>query len=166
MNMKTRRRMLEVLFDFASEPLYIYKGGEEAFQNCTHRSETYQGLLGATYDVCSIRFNNDYFSIESSNHQNADDRIYYFYLDAARYKKVVVKVYTTYMEGETRFGVFDHDGLKKNSFTEENSKAIGLWIDGPREFEFDITEAKGTKILAFCMSSNYCNPMIYEIRME
>ena len=175
MNMNTRRRMLEALSSFATEPLYIYQSGDTSFKNCTHRSETYEGLIpGAIYDAVTISFKDKYFGIVPSSHQNAHDTIYYFYLDVTRYRKIVVKALrTTSGEQDTmvdpRVGVFDSDGLKRSSFTDENSKEVTKhdifgFVD-PEELVFDVTELKGTKVLAF-KEYNWSAGAYYEIRME
>lgn len=168
MNMKTRRRMFESLSSF--EPLYIYQSGDTDFKNCTHRSETYEGLIpGTVYDVCSIAFGEECFEIENSAHQNATNRIYYLYLDVTRYKKIIVEGYnpnTSSDLGESRVGVFSSDGLKERDFTEETSKKIGWSFSEPNRYEFDVENLKETRVLAFCNTSRYAEPKIYEIRME
>lgn len=169
MNMSARRRMLEGAVSFASEPLYIYQSGDTDLKNCTHRSETFQSLVGATMNACEIDFDEKYFEILNSSHQNATNRIYYLYLDVTRYKKIIVKGInpnTSNDLGESRVGVFSSDGLKERDFTEETSQKIGLNLFESNTYEFDVEKLKGTQVLAFCNTSRYAEPQIYEIRME
>lgn len=163
--MEIRRRLLDSSLSWASEPLYIYQSGDESFKNCTHRSETYEGLLGTTYDACSISFDDSYFKVNPSSHQNATNTIYYFYLDVTRYKKIIVKAFAANTDvSEARVGVFETDGLKSSSFNDENSVEIKQGFS-PKEYEFDVEDFKGTRVLAI-REKNFSAGMYYEIRME
>ena len=162
--------MLEGAVSFASKPFYIYQSGDTSFKNCTHRSEKYNGLIpGTTYDACSIVFKEEYFTIENSVHQNATNRVYYFYMDVTNYKKIVVMGYNpspSYELGETRVGVFSSYGLKEKDFTDETSKKIAWSFSEPDRYEFDVEDLNGTQVLAFCNSRRYVDLKIYEIRIE
>ena len=176
MNMIARRRMLESLSSFASEPLYIYRGGE-VIENCTHRSETFEGLIpGTIYDACDLYFGDDligdYFYLNASNHQNAFNKtVYYFYLDVTRYKKIILRCKESVKQdgtqrGAIRVGVFDRDGLLLSDFTEENSKEVPEVLLYPENIEFDVTNLKGKKVLAFGLEEIAGRPFVYELRME
>ena len=158
MNMIARRRMLESLSSFASEPLYIYRGGE-VIENCTHRSETFEGLIpGTIYDACDLYFGDDLIGD-------------YFYLDVTRYKKIILRCKESVKQdgtqrGAIRVGVFDRDGLLLSDFTEENSKEVPEVLLYPENIEFDVTNLKGKKVLAFGLEEIAGRPFVYELRME